>query len=116
MSNQPPLGIHHISLARPSYLDLGDHIPDQLQVYLSDGDACIPPSASDGERNIRLGITPEVNWPVVGLSLNRAQEFGVLRVVRPTPEHIHGEAGDPQLLAAARVELGNFRDRRNLTK
>ncbi len=114
MGDQPPLRIDHVGVAALAHLDLGDHVPDQLEVDLGDAHAGVAAGASKRERHVGLGFAAEIDRPVIDLAGDRLGEFRILGIVRLACHHVHGEPRDPQLLLAGGVELRQLGDGRNL--
>ena len=47
MRDQPPLPVDDVGLPARADLDLGDDVPDQLEIDLGDGDAGVAPRADN---------------------------------------------------------------------
>ena len=58
----------------------------------------------------------EVDGPIIDLVRNRFGEFRVLGEIGLACDHVHGQARDPQLLAAGGIELREFGDGRHLAQ
>ena len=78
MRNQPALRGNNISAAVLANLDLGHHVPDQLQVDLGDADAGVLTGAGHRQRHIGLGFPAEVDRPVVDFVGDGFGEFRLL--------------------------------------
>ncbi|MGY3279267.1 hypothetical protein ACVJ5M_006864 [Bradyrhizobium sp. S3.7.6] len=112
MRDQDSHAVDHIGLAGVADPDPGDEVPDEAQIDVGHDHIGIPPGPARGERHERLGVAEEVHWPVIGPAFigtaegRRGREIGLAAdPVRDAARHAH-------LLAALRIELGNFRDRR----
>ena len=114
MGDERALGVHHEGLARLADLDLGDDVPDELEVHLGRGDSTGLAALRDRDDHVGLGLFPEVHRPPVdppGLGLD---EPGVGREVGLAADRVHGQAGDAELLAACRVDVADLGDGRHL--
>ena len=78
MRNQPALSVDDVSAAVLANLDLGHHVPDQLQVDLGDADAGVLTGAGHRQRHIGLGFPAEVDRPVVDFVGDGFGEFRLL--------------------------------------
>ena len=114
MRDQPPLRAHDIGVAVLADLDLGDHVPDQLQIDLGDADAGVLAGAGQRQRHIGLGLPAEIDRAVIDLVGDGLGEFRVLGEIEAAVDDVHGEARDPQPLLAGRVDLGELGDGRHL--
>ena len=115
MGDQPAGGIDHVSAAVAGELDLGENVPDQLQIDLGDAHPGIAPRAGERQRHVRLGFAPEIDRPVINLVRHRFGEGRILGDVIAAADHFHGEPRHFELLVAGRVDLGEFGDRRHLS-
>ena len=95
-------------------LDLGDHVPDQLQIDLGDGDAGVLAGAGQRQGHVGLGLPAEIHRAVIDLVGDGLGEFRVLGQIEAAVDHVHGEARDPDPLMAGRVDLGELGDGRHL--
>ena len=116
MRDQPTVGIHHIGAAMRADLDLGNHIPDQLEIDLRDAHAGVTPGAGQRQRHVRLGFPAKINRAVIHFVRHRLCEFRLVRVVDTTTNHVHCQPGDLELLAAGGIDLSKLRDRRYLAQ
>ena len=96
MSNQPPLRADYIGVAVLADPDLGDNVPDQLQIDFRNADASVLAGAGDSERHVRLGLAAEVDRAVIDLVGDGLGELGGLRIVGLCRAEIHDEARDAQ--------------------
>ena len=78
MRNQPALSVDDISAAVLANLDLGHHVPNQLQIDLGDADAGVLAGAGHCQRHIGLRLPPEINRPVIDLVGDGLGEFRLL--------------------------------------
>src|SRR5262249_36541446 len=93
-------------------LDLRDHVPDQLEVYLGDGDAALSAvTLCHGE--VGLAFLVELDGAKVNPFRHRFDECRVVRAVGPAANDIWGNPRHAQLLAALAVNLGQLCDGRN---
>src|SRR5205085_8786018 len=97
-------------------LEAGDHIPDQLQVDLGDGDPGIAPGASQRHGHIRLGFLAEIDRAEPDPVLTRLDKARRPRVVLFAADHIHRQPRYLELLLAGVVELDQLGDRRRLAQ
>ena len=116
MRNQAPLRVDQIGLSPFADLDLGYHVPDELEIDLGDAHACIPARAGERQRHVGLGLPAKIDGSVVDLVRNGFCELRVLREVGLACDHVHGQARDPQLLAAGGIELRELGDGRHLAQ
>ena len=93
--------------------DLGHDVPDELQVDLGDRHPRVA-AAGDRERQVGLGLLPEVDGPEVGPARPRLLEPRIAREVGLAADDVHGEPRDAELLPARRVELAHLGDRGRL--
>ena len=114
MGNKTALRIDQIGLPARAHLDLGYHVPDELEIDLGDAHARIPARAGERQGHVGLGLPAKIDGAVVDLVRNRFGEFRVLGEVGLACHHVHGQARDAQLLAAGRIELRELGDRRHL--
>ena len=105
MRDQPALRVDDIGMPMLADLDLRDHVPDQLEVHLGDTHARVAPGAGNRERHIRLGLAPEIDWPVIYLARYSLRKLRVVGEVGAAGDHVHGQPRDPQTLFAAGIEL-----------
>ena len=105
MRDQPPLRVDHIGVAALADLDLGDHVPDQLEIDLGHAHAGIAPGAGDRERHVGLRLAAEIDRPVIDLACHRLRELRIVGEIGAAADHVHGQPRDPQPLLAAGVEL-----------
>src|SRR5215472_19204609 len=98
MSNQSSLPVDDVRVAAPAGLNFRDHIPDELEVDLSDAHAVITACPRERESHIGLGLAPKVNWPIVDLVGQCLAELRLLRKVLTVTDHIHGELRHAELL------------------
>ena len=61
MSDQPSLAIDDIGVPALADLQRGNHIPDQLQIDLGDGDPGIAAGSGHRHRHIRLGFLAKMH-------------------------------------------------------
>ena len=115
MGDQPAGGIDHVSAAVAGELDLGENVPDQLQIDLGDAHAGVAPRAGERQRHVRLGFAAEIDRAVIDLVRHRFGEGRILGDVIAAADHFHGEPRHFELLVAGRVDLGEFGDRRHLS-
>lgn len=116
MRDQAPLRPDHVGVPVLADLDLGDDVPDQLQIDLGDADAGILARAGQRQRHVGLGVPAEIDRPVIDLVRNRLGELWIPRQVDPTVDRVHRQPRDPQPLLAARVHLGELGDPWHLTQ
>ena len=107
MRDQPPLPVDDIGLTTLADLDLGDNVPDQLEIDLGDGDAGIAPRAGERQRHVGFQLAPEIDRAVIDLVGDGLGEFRVFRVIDLAADNVHGEPRHPQLLVAGGIELGS---------
>jgi hypothetical protein len=115
MRHQPAHAVDDIGVAVLADLDLGDHVQDQLEIDLRDGDAA---AAAMRHRHgeIGLALLAEIDRPeidLVGLGLDEGR---LGRTVGAAADHVHAEARHAELLAAVAVELHQLGDGRHLTQ
>ena len=116
MCDQPPLLIDHIGITVAPDLQPTDDIPDQLEIHIGDGDTGISAGPGDGNGQVGLGFVAKVHRTERDLAGQRIDEEGVVGVIRPAGDHIHGQPGHLELFLAGRVELSQFGDRRHLAQ
>ena len=116
MRDQPAGGIDHIGAAVLADLDLGHHIPDQLEIDLRDAHPGIAPGAGKRQRHVRLGLAAKVNRAVIDFMRHGLREFRLLGVVDAASNHVHCQTRDLELLMARSIDLGQLRDRRDLAQ
>ena len=114
MGDKTALRIDQIGLPARAHLDLGYHVPDELEIDLRDAHACVATRAGERQRHVGLGLPAKIDGSVVDLVRNCFGEFRILGKVGLACHHIHGQARDAQLLAPGRVELRELGDRRHL--
>ena len=114
MGNKTALRIDQIGLPARAHLDLGYHVPDELEIDLGDAHACIAARAGERQRHVGLGLPAKIDRSVVDLVRNGFRELRVLGEVGLARHHVHGQARDAQLLVAGRIELRELGDRRHL--
>jgi hypothetical protein len=87
MGDQRPLAIHHEGSPGLSDLDLGDDVPNELEVDLGDRHA----PATDGKRDghVGLGFFAKKDGAVIDTTGPRHREAGVLGVVGLASHHLH---------------------------
>jgi hypothetical protein len=83
VSDQAPLAIDDVGVARLADLDRPHGIPDGFEIDLRQGHAVVHPAMRHGERHVRLGVFLEVDGAEMRLSVPRLNEA-----------HIAGEVGD----------------------
>src|SRR5437868_8583134 len=105
MRDQDSHAVDHVGLAGVAYPDPGDEVPDEAKIDLGDDHIRREASSARGKRHEWLGVTEEVDWPVMGPAFigaaegRRSGEVGfAANPVRDTARHAH-------LLAAPGVEL-----------
>jgi hypothetical protein len=116
MRNQPPLRADHIGVAVLADPDLGDNVPDQLQIDFRNADAGVLAGAGDSECHVRLGLSVKVHRPVIDLVREGFGEFRLVRKIDAAVDHIYGDARDPQALLAAGIDLRELGDGRHLVQ
>jgi hypothetical protein len=116
MRDQPALRVDDIGVPVLADLDLRDHIPNQLEIHLSNTHARVAPGAGNGERHIWLGLAPEIDWPVIYLARYSFRKLRVIREVGSAGDDIHGQPRDPQTLFAAGIELCKLGNGRHLAQ
>src|SRR6516164_571284 len=116
MGDEAPLRIDQIGLTPFAHLDLGDHVPDELEIDLGDAYAGVAAGAGERQRHVRLRLPAKIDGSVVDLVRNRFSEFWILGEVGLAGNHIHRKPRHPQLLVAGGVELRQLRDRGHLTQ
>ncbi len=116
MGEQVALAVHRVGLAGLADPDLGDHVPDELEVDLHDGDAGALAAARHGDGHVRLGLLPEVHRAVVGPPRLGLAKLRIARKIDLAAHDVHGQAGDPQLFLAGGVEIADLRDRQHLAE
>src|SRR6266545_1835245 len=95
-------------------LDLRDHVPDELEVYLGHGDASLLAAAGQGQGHVGLRLLAEIHRPIVDAGRARLDEAGLPREIRLAAEHVHRQPGHPQLLPTLGVQIAELRNGRNL--
>ena len=113
VGDELPPAVHDVGAPRRPDPDLGDDVPDELQVDLGDGHARVA-AAGHREREVGLGLLPEVDGPEVGPARPRLLEARIGGEVGLAPHHVHGETRDLELLPARGVELAHLGDRGRL--
>ena len=83
MRDQPALRTDHIGVTVLADLDLGHHVPDQLQIHFGDADAGVLAGAGQRQRHVGLGLPAEVHRPVIDLVGDGLGELWVFRKVQP---------------------------------
>ena len=83
MRDQPALRADHIGMAVFADLDLGDHVPDQLEVDLGDADARVLAGARQRQRHVGLGLASEIHRAVVNFVRDGLGEFRIAGQVEP---------------------------------
>src|SRR5581483_8182032 len=78
VGNQPAVGVYEVSAPAITDLDLRDHIPNKPQIDFCNGNAGVTSATRKRQSQIRLGLAPEIDWPVVDFAGNRLAKFGVL--------------------------------------
>ena len=116
MRDQPAGGVDHIGAPVPGEFDLRQHVPDQFQIDLGDAHAGVAPRAGERQRHVRFGFAAEIDRAEIDLVRHRLGEARVLGDVVAAADHLHGEPRHPQLLVAARIDLGKLGDRRHLAQ
>ncbi len=116
MRDQPALRAHHIGMAVLADLDVGDHVPDQLQIDFGDGNAGVLAGAGQRQRHVGLGLAAEIDRPVIDLVGDGLGEFRILGEVEAAVDHVHRQPRDPQALVAGRIDLGQLGDGRHLAQ
>src|SRR6185312_5346150 len=91
VGNQMAPFIDHISLPTLPNLDLRDHVPDECEVDLSDGDAGVTSDAAYRERHVGLGILTKVNRAVVHSARSGNDKCRLFGTVGLAVEHIHSK-------------------------
>ena len=91
MRDQPALRVDDVGVAALADLDLGDHVPNQLEIDLGDAHASVAPCSGDSQGHIRLGFAAEINRAVVDLASDRFREFRVAGKVGAACDDVHGE-------------------------
>jgi len=74
MGNQPSLAIDDIGVPALADLQPGNHVPDQLQIDLGDGDPGIAAGPGRRHRHIRLGFLAEIDRAEPGAVLFRSDK------------------------------------------
>ncbi len=110
MRDQPALGVDDVGAPALADLDLGDHVPDQLEIDLGDAHAGVAPGAGDGERHVGFGFPAEIDRSVIDLVRRGLGELGIAREVGAAGDHVHGQARDPEPLLAGGIELSQLGD------
>mgnify|MGYP000934535131 CR=1 FL=1 len=103
-----------IGMAALADLDLGDHVPDQLQINLGDAYAGVLAGAGQGQRHIRFGLPPKIDGAVIDLVGDSLRKFWLFREIEAAVNGIHGKPRNPQTFLARRIHLRQFGDRRHL--
>ncbi len=116
MRDQPPLPVDDVGLPARADLDLGDDVPDQLEIDLGDGDAGVAPRAGERQRHVGFRLAPEVYRPVIDLVGDGLGEFRVFRVIDLAADNVHRESRHTQLLVAGGIELRQLGDSRHLAQ
>ena len=116
MRDQVAVGVHDVGVAGLADLDLRDHVPDELEVDLRHRHPGLVAAAAQRDGDVRLGLLAEVDEAEVGLALLGIAEARVLGEIRPAAHHVHGEAGDAELLLPRRVDVADLGDRRHLAE
>ena len=106
--------VHHIGRPGLADLDARDHVPDELEVDLSDSDAAAAAGAGNRHGEIGLRFLAEVDRAHVALVGPGMPELGVLAHVRLARELVHGEPRHLDLLAAVAVDVAHLGDGRGL--
>ena len=114
MRDQRALSVDHEGCARAPDPDLGDYVPDELEVHLRDSDPAGLAAARDGQRHVGLRFLPEFDRPIVGPSRLGFGEAGVAGEIRLAADDVHGQPRDPELLAPGAVDQAHLGDGEHL--
>src|SRR4029079_12743765 len=87
----------------------GSDVSEDLLLDLGDRHPRVA-AARDREREVGLGLLPEVDGPEVGPALPRLLEPRLGREVGLAADDVHGETRDAELLFPGRVELAHLGD------
>src|ERR1041385_6781849 len=85
MRDQPAAAVDREGLALLPDLDLGHHLPDELEIDLGDADARVASRAGHGERHVGLGLAAEIDRAVIDLLGDGFGELRILGKVGATP-------------------------------
>ncbi|MGY3648441.1 hypothetical protein ACVWW2_003732 [Bradyrhizobium sp. LM4.3] len=111
MCDQHPHPIDHVGLAGVAHPDSGDEVPDEAKIDLGDNHIRREARSACGKRHERLGVTEEVDRSVIGAAFVGAAKGGQGGEIGLAADPVRDTARHAHLLAALRVELGDFRDR-----
>ncbi len=106
-----PGGVDDVGLAFHAHADARDHVPDELEVHLGDGERCRHAPAAYGDRHVRLGALAEIDGPEPGLARLRFLESRFLRPVAVRAGRVHGKPRHGHFLASVGVDLAHVGDR-----
>ena len=116
MGEQLALRVHHVGVAAPAHVDLGDHLLDGLQADLGRGDLDGVLPDGDGEGQVGLDAVLEVHRAPVRLTRPRLEELRRLREVLLAPRGVQRQPRDAELLLARHVEMAQLVDRRHVAE
>src|SRR5260370_9219114 len=110
MGDEDTLSVHYEGLTGLADLDLGDYLPDELQVHLRRRHPAALPALGDRDRHVGLGFFSEIHGPAVDAVGLRVDESRIVREVGLAADGVHGQAGDPQLLPPRGVDIADLCD------
>ena len=87
--DEPAPRIDHIRVPVLADLDLGDDVPDELEVHLGGDDPGVLPASGEGDRHIGLRLLAEVHWAEVRPPGPGLEELRFAGVVCVAPNHVH---------------------------
>ena len=112
MRDEGPVAIDRVGQTRLADLDLGDDLPDELQIDLGHRHAAAALRHGDG--HVRLGLLAEVHRAEVRAAGLGLAELRVLRIVDPAVDHVHGQPRHAQALETLGVEMAQLGDGQQL--
>jgi hypothetical protein len=111
VSDQTAQRVDHVRVPRLADPDLGDDVPDDLEVDLGGRHLGAGLPRRHRDDHVGLGLVPEVHGTEVRRPRPGLGELGRLRRVLLTADRVQGDAGHPELFLARPVEVRDLTDR-----
>jgi hypothetical protein len=109
-----PARVEHEGVARLTDMDRRDHVPDQLEIDLRDGDAVDLARTGNCHGHVRLGTFVQCHRAVPGVIRAGADDGGIARAINAAVDNVGVDPRDLQPFDALVIDQRDRDDRRHL--